>query len=146
VSPIEVDATPEEVWAVLADFGGIARWVPTIDHSCVISEISEGVGAVRRIQVGRTALLERVLEWEPGVALAYAIEGLPPVLRSVENRWTIVPVGDRTRVALDTRVTAGPRPPHRLAARVATRRFGAVADQLLEGLAAEVDRRRSMTP
>lgn len=145
MSAVEVDATVDEVWAVLADFGAIARWAPTVDHSCVISDVGHGVGAVRRIQAGSLTFLERVLEWEPGVAMSYTIEGLPPVLRSVVNRWTIDAVGDRTRVGIETTVTAGPRPPHRVVARVASRRLGALADQLLEGFAAEVGRRRAVT-
>ncbi|MEM9033676.1 MAG: SRPBCC family protein [Actinomycetota bacterium] len=142
MSSVRVDASPEEVWAVLADFGGIAGWAGPVDHSCVVSSETAGVDAVRRIQTGRNVVLERVVDWEEPSTLAYRIEGLPPVLRSVVNRWTVDGDASGSVVVLDTVVEAGPRPPQRVVARVVSRRLAAVAEQLLDGLAAEVSRRK----
>lgn len=129
-----LEAGVDEVWAALADFGAIARWAPNVDHSCLLSERVEGIGAVRRIQAGRSTLLERVTEWEQGAILAYTIEGLPPVVRSVVNRWAVEPDGGGTRVVLTSRVESGSRPPQRLVARAIGRRLGAASDQMLDGL------------
>lgn len=125
-----------DVWAALADFGAIARWAPIVDHSCLMSDQAEAVGAVRRIQTGRTTVVERVTEWSPGSALAYRIEGLPPVLRSVSNRWTIEPVADddSTTVSITTEIDAGPRSLQQLVARAAGRRLASASDGMLEGL------------
>ena len=142
MSSIEVEAPAEEVWAVLADFGAIARWAGPVDHSCVVTEQAEGVGTVRRIQAGSNTVIERVVDWQAPSTLAYQIEGLPPVLRSVVNRWTVEANGSGSRVTLDTAVNAGPRPPQRVVARVVGRRLAAVSAELLEGLAAEVSRRK----
>ena len=129
-----VAADVDEVWTALADFGAISRWAPNVDHSCLMSDRTEGIGTVRRIQTGRTTVVERVTEWEPGTALAYSIDGLPPILRSVVNRWTIEPVGGDTRVSLTSSVHAGPRPPRRLVARVVGRRLASASDEMLAGL------------
>ncbi|MDH3679657.1 MAG: SRPBCC family protein [Acidimicrobiia bacterium] len=139
-----VAADVDEVWAGLADFGAIARWAASVDHSCLMSDQTEGEGTVRRIQTGRTTLVERVTEWVPPSRLIYTIEGLPPVLGSVVNRWTIEPADGGARVSLSTRIEAGPRPPQRLVARAVGRRLASAADELLTGLEGAVEGRREL--
>jgi hypothetical protein len=136
-----VDADPVEVWNLLADFGEIARWAPNVDHSCLLTGEQPGddlTGVTRRIQVGRTTLIERVIVSEPAAMLAYRIEGLPPVLRSVVNEWRLQPGGHDddvyTVVTLTTHVDAGPRPPQQLVAKLAGRRFAGASEQMLDGL------------
>lgn len=124
----------EGVWAALADFGAIAAWAPDVEHSCLLSDLTGGVGATRRVQLGRTTLVERVTEWDEPTALAYAIDGLPPLLGSVVNRWRIAPADACVLASITTEITPGPRPPHRIVARAALRRFAAAADSMLAGL------------
>jgi len=131
-----VPAPADTVWAVLADFGALARWVPEVEHACLLHGGSPGVGTVRRVQVGRTTLLETVTAWSPPEHLAYDITGLPPVLRHVGNDWRLRSVGDGTEVTLTTTVDAGPRPPQRAIARLVARRMATTFDQMLAGLAA----------
>ncbi|NIR40417.1 MAG: SRPBCC family protein [Actinobacteria bacterium] len=131
--------SPEQVWAALADFGGISRWAPNVDHSCLTTGQHEGVGSVRRVQVGRNALLERVVEWEPGLHLGYRIEGLPPVVRSAVNTWRITGSGEATTVTLTSRIDAGPRPPQQVVARVFGRVLARSSRQMLAGLKAHVE-------
>ncbi len=126
--------SPDHVWAALADFGGIGRWAGNVDHSCLTTERSEGVGATRRVQVGRNVLLERVVEWEPGDRLAYRIEGLPPVVRSVSNTWRLEGQGAATIVTLTSAVDTGPRPPQQLIARVIGKGLARASRQMLTGL------------
>lgn len=134
---------PEDIWAVLADFGGISRWAPNVDHSCLATSQREGAGTVRRVQVGRNALLERVVEWEPGERLAYAIEGLPPVVRAAVNTWSLEADSGATRVTLRTRVDTGPRPPQHLVARAIGRVMGKASVQMLAGLKAHLEEAQS---
>ena len=90
---------------------------------------------VRRIQTGRTTIVETVEHWEPGVALRYAITGLPPVVRSVTNAWLIEPHGAATTATLTTEIDAGPRPPQQGIAKVVGRKLGQASDEMLAGLA-----------
>lgn len=124
----------DDVWAALADFGDMSRWAPKVDHSCLTTHDGDGVGAVRRVQVGRNALLEHIIAWEPGVRLAYSIEGLPPVIRSVVNTWTLTGADQSTTVTLTTRIDTGPRPPQQLVARVFGRAMAKTSRQMLAGL------------
>ena len=96
------------------------------------------MGLVRRVQTGRTTLLETVEEWDAGKALAYRIEGLP-VARAVRNAWHLAPATVGTSVTLTTTVDAGPRPPQQLIARLVARRLAKESDSMLAGLATTVE-------
>ena len=132
-------APVEQVWAVLAGFDDISTWAPAVvDHSSPMGGPDGGIGAARRIQTGRTTIVETVESWDPPKRLAYRIEGLPRALRRVANEWRLEPDGDRTQVELTTTVVVGPRPPQRLIERIAQRRMEKVSDGLLDGLADHV--------
>ncbi len=131
---VEIASPPAEVWAVLSDFGAISQWAANVDHSWLMSEQTEGPGAVRRIQTGRNTIIETVEEWEPGSTLSYCIEGLPPVVKSVVNTWTITPTPTGSTVTLTSRVDAGPRPPQKLIARAIGHKLAEASEQMLTGL------------
>ncbi|MEZ5165397.1 MAG: SRPBCC family protein [Acidimicrobiales bacterium] len=134
---VDVPAAPDVVWSVLAGFGEIATWADTVDHSCLLTAASEGVGASRRVQVGSTVLVEQIIVWEPPRVLAYRIEGLPPVVRAVRNEWRVEPGGAGSLVTLTASVVAGPRPPMRIAARLVAKRLATANESMLAGLRAE---------
>ncbi len=133
-----IAAPPAAVWGALADFGAIVAWAPDVDHSCLLHGDSVAVGSARRIQIGRTTLVETIDSCEPGTTLGYRIEGLPPVIRSVCNRWELAPAGPGTDVTLTTTVDAGPRPPQQLVARLVARRLARASGAMLAGLAAHL--------
>ena len=135
----QITAPADQVWAVLSDFAAISAWAPNVDHSCLMSEQTEGAGMVRRIQTDRLTVLETVETWEPGVALSYRITGLPPVIKSVTNTWRLDATGNSTRVRLTTDVDAGPRPPQELIAKAVSRRLGSASDQMIAGLTRHVE-------
>lgn len=140
VEKTSIAASPGRVWASLADFGGISKWAPNVDHSCLTTEQTEGVDCVRRVQVGRNALLEQVIDWQVDERLSYAITGLPPVVRSVVNTWSLTPDGDATTVALTTQIDAGPRPPQQMVARMIGKPMAKASRQMLAGLKAHTER------
>jgi uncharacterized protein YndB with AHSA1/START domain len=78
---IVVDATPEEVWPALADFGGVATWNPGVKESHLTSEATQGVGTSRQCRLAPMGIVrERVTEWDPGRMLAieiYENENIP---------------------------------------------------------------------
>lgn len=141
-----IDCSPLTVWEVLADFGAIARWAPNVDHSCLTTAEQSGPGVARRVQVGRFGLLEHVVAWEPEHTLAYQIEGLPSVIRSVSTAWSLDAVGDRTRVKVTTDVDAGPRPPQQVIARIAAKRLSQASQQMLAGLHSHLSARSELSP
>lgn len=138
-----IPAPPEVVWDALADFGAIVVWAPNVDHSCLLTEESSDVGTARRIQAGRTTLVETVTEWTPpdgaraGV-VSYSLVGLPKVVRSVTNSWRLESHGGRTAVTLTSTVDAGPRPPQKLIARIVARKLASASDEMIAGLTAHL--------
>ena len=96
------------------------------------------IGTLRRIQMGRTTLVETVETWEPNFTLSYAIGGLPSLIRSVTNTWRLEPGDEGTNVTIISDVDAGPHLPQKVIARLFGRRFGSTSDEMLAGLAARV--------
>ena len=138
---IEIARPRAEVWAVLADFGAIVDWAPNVDHSWLATRAEGEVGAVRRVQVGRNVLLERIVEWTPGEALAYELGGLPPVVRSATNRWSLLDQGGVTAATLTTSIDTGSRPPQRVIGRVVGRALAKASRQMLDGLRVHVEQK-----
>jgi uncharacterized protein YndB with AHSA1/START domain len=133
---LQLPESPATVWKVLTDFGAISAWAPNVDHSCLLSRRTAGVGTVRRIQTGRNTLRETVQIWEPDTELSYTIAGLPKAVHSVTNTWHLEPAGTRTNATLRSEIVPGPRPPHRLVSAVVARVLAKASEQMLGGLAA----------
>ena len=85
-------ASAEAVWAVLAAFDRLSTWADDVEHSAYLTEQTEGIGQ-RPAGAGGTHRAGRAMtEWDPPAALAYALEGLPPVVGGATNRWTLQPM------------------------------------------------------
>lgn len=128
--------TPAEVvWETLAGFSDLSHWATGIQHSSMLTGGPPGVGATRRVQVGRATLRETVEVWEPGRRLRYRIEGLPAVVTGASNTWVLVPRdGGGTEIVLTGEVTTKVGP----AARVVARLLGRANEGLVTDLAARV--------
>lgn len=137
-----IAARRQEIWDVLADFGSISSWAGNVDHSCILFSGADGgsLGAARRVQVKRDALVELIIEFDPPHALAYEIEGLPRRLRRVTNRWDVErAAGGSSLVRLTSTVEIGPRGIQKLAERVLCRFLARQSDAMLAGLANRVE-------
>ncbi len=90
-------ADPETAFAVLADTAGWLTWTKATEAGLLEpapDPTPEGVGAIRRFQVGRTTSVERVVAYEPGSRFAYElISGLPLVDYHSEVTFTVRPDG-----------------------------------------------------
>ena len=133
-SSATVAGSPAEVWAALAAFDRISAWADNVDHAALLTDGPPGVGMARRVQVGRMALVETVTTWDPDVELAYTITGLPPIVRSVENRWTLRSAAEGTLVSLTTSIDPGPSPRGRIGSRVLGLVLRRASGQLLSGM------------
>jgi uncharacterized protein YndB with AHSA1/START domain len=137
-----ITAQPQAIWDVLADFGALSSWSANADHSCILNHGPDGdaMGTTRRVQVGRNALVERIVEFDPPTALAYRIEGLPRQLRRVRNRWTLRSVGSATtQVTLTSSIEIGSGPLSRAAEWAVCRGMARESDSMLTGLARRME-------
>ena len=99
---VRIDAPSEKVWAVLADFGGVSKWAPTITESRKLTEANGGVGARRtctHVKMGE--IEEEIVEWEDGRRYSYDFyRGLPMPMKSLNNDWSVESDGDGAVVTL----------------------------------------------
>lgn len=139
VSHVTVAAPVDVVWDLLAGFADISTWASNVSQSSLLTTTAPGPGAVRRVQVGRTALRETVTRWEPGHALAYDIAGLPAVVTAARNTWTLESSGTGTVVTLTGEASTRGGP---LVARLVARQLGKAGDELVRSLAAHLRRQQ----
>ena len=77
----EVDATPQEVWAVLGRFMHIQEFAPRIRTVDALTDGEDGVGSRRRCNFeDGTSLVEEVTEWEDNRSLPRHGGPLRPVI------------------------------------------------------------------
>lgn len=87
-----VAAPAAQVWEVLGDFGGVAKWGGPALSSCTVE--GSGVGAVRRITgPGGMQIVERLEAYDPtGRTFSYAIIEKSPI--PIKNYLSTVKVVD----------------------------------------------------
>ena len=91
---IDIKGSPDEVWVVVGDFGGIGGWMPGMD-SCKV------VGEDRILETMGMTITERLVSRdEGGRALTYAIIDGAPV-ESHQAVITVSPTGETSRVTWD---------------------------------------------
>ena len=95
---IEIDAPVEQVWEVLADFGGVYRWAPSVTNSYATSEANSGPEASRHCDIaGFGGIEENITEWSEGREFTYFATGVGPISQGYST-WSVKPQGDKTVV------------------------------------------------
>lgn len=94
-SDIIVNASTDEVWDVLKEFGSVAEWAPTVTKSYYLDAQTFGVGTGRHCDIqGFGGIDEVVTEWQEGVGFTYSVTPLGP-LNNVNSSWQLSRIGDR---------------------------------------------------
>jgi carbon monoxide dehydrogenase subunit G len=94
---IELQASPDSVWALIGDFGGIGKWMPGIE-SCVVD------GDDRILKTMGVEVIERLERRdEDNRTLTYRIVGGAPV-GNHEATVAVVPAATGSRVTWDVEV------------------------------------------
>lgn len=98
---VQIDASSEKVWEVLADLGAAHKWVPAVVKSYYTSDARTGVGASRRCELfPEGAVDEIVLGWDDKQSIRYSVGGFGGPIESVVNEITLSSIGDRTQATL----------------------------------------------
>jgi uncharacterized protein YndB with AHSA1/START domain len=91
-------ASPDAVFAVLADHERWPEWFRTVRH-VEVTGAAAGVGARRRVRVPGAVFDEEFIAWEPGVRFAFTgTAARPRVLRSLVEDCRIDAAGGLTTV------------------------------------------------
>ncbi len=100
---IAINALPERVWDVLADYESVANWAPDVVSAHATTEESQGVGATRLCATsGFGDIEETITDWRDGESLTYSATGNLP-LRDVVMTWSVRAEGGRTVATLRAR-------------------------------------------
>lgn len=84
---IEIRATPNEVWQVIADHERWTEWFTELDGVEVLDG-RERVGGHRQVRAGGVVFTEEFTAWDPGRRFAFAVVRVPllPLLAGMAER------------------------------------------------------------
>lgn len=97
---VGADAPAEQLWAHVADLGGISRFVPSLQNSALRGGAYAGVDAVRVCtDTGGHTWAERCVEFDSGarrITLDFLCdeEGFPFPVRAMQGGWIVSDAGD----------------------------------------------------
>lgn len=93
-SEVEIGASKERTWEVLADFHNVIDWNPFLSEAGGIGEVLQGVGTGRSCTMaGGGDIEEFVTGWTEGQSLEWRVTGMPGAPPSVCS-MSIGHVGD----------------------------------------------------
>ena len=97
---IDIAATPEQVWDVLADLDRLHEYDPVVTRSAVFGEQRDGLGAQRRCDArqGRY-FVETVTEWDQPSRLQFTIIDCNLPTRDLTHTYTLDATPSGTRVS-----------------------------------------------
>lgn len=102
---IRIDAPKDKVWDILADFGGIINYNPSISNSYSTSEANSGLGATRHCDVlPMGSVEERIIEWNEGsdyLVDIYEFNGPMPPIKSAQARLSVEADGNQTIATME---------------------------------------------
>ncbi|MEM7031078.1 MAG: SRPBCC family protein [Chloroflexota bacterium] len=102
---IQIDASPEAVWDIIADFGGVYRYSPGVKQSHTLSSQNQGVGADRICHLAPAGnIQERILEWNEGKDYTLEIyqgKGAPP-FKTAQATLSVEPAPNGGTIATGT--------------------------------------------
>ncbi|MFA3915745.1 SRPBCC family protein [Ruegeria hyattellae] len=109
---LSIDATPDEVWAVLGRYMHVDEFAPQIASVDALTEGDDGLGSKRRNKFANgTSVVEEVTAWKPGEGFTVALSEMAAMpLREASSEVRITPIGGQSKViwTFDYRVKYGP--------------------------------------
>ena len=92
-------ASPDAVFAVLADHERWPEWFPVITKTVILGEQREGVGTRRLTNIPGGSIEERILAWDVGRRFAFTATAVhPAVVHALLDDCHIEPVQSGARV------------------------------------------------
>lgn len=96
---IDIEATPAEVWDVLADLDRLAEYDPVVVTSTILGDRPSGLGARRRCEVKpRRWFHEEVTIWEPHERVQFTIIECNLPTDNLTHSYTLTPTPTGTNV------------------------------------------------
>lgn len=107
----KTSASPEKIWEILADLGGVMYFHPYVENSYYISEDKEGVGAARICEFFNGMKIEETAaDWQPGKSYTVNVAmlaGMTPPIDTPTGELGLEADSDGTCIYM--RITYTPR-------------------------------------
>ncbi|MGI9627884.1 MAG: SRPBCC family protein [Longimicrobiales bacterium] len=108
-----IDATPEEVWAVLGRYMHMHEFAPRIESIDALTEGEDGVGSQRRCNFADgTSVVEEVTEWEANRFYRVRLVEMGPMpVKEAHATLSVEPLDENRssmKMAMDYRMKFGP--------------------------------------
>ena len=98
---IEIKASKQAVWDVMADFGSAAKWAPDMRHSSLKGELKTGVGTHRVMRhLWGFRIEEIVTRWEECAGYSFKLVKAPYPMRDVCETWVLQHDGNQALLAI----------------------------------------------
>ena len=99
---IEVNASKEKAWEVLADFANL-NWTKTVTDAHYINDKQAEVGAARHCDLANDGyIVERITQWEEGRKLAYVIDDASdPITSDSYVTWRVTGDNNSSKVSFE---------------------------------------------
>jgi ligand-binding SRPBCC domain-containing protein len=105
---VDIGAPPTRVWEVLADFGTVSDWVPSMRTSSLVGALTTGVGTRRAMRhAWGFRFEEEVTQWHEGKGYAFDVLKAPFPMQQVKETWVVGEQHDRTVVETQVRYGMG---------------------------------------
>lgn len=104
-----ISASPQRVWEVLADLGGVAAYHPFATKAYYTTDQRAGDGAARICEFGDDFAVREVASgWVDGETYTMSIEfirGQAPPITDINARLSVVPAGEGSRATIEMSYT-----------------------------------------
>jgi len=96
---ILINASPEEVWKILADPARLDQYDPVTKKSELISRIIAGLGTERKCETANGWFKDKITEWQPFEKLTFTLTGCNQPMKSLTHSYTLKKTGNQTEVS-----------------------------------------------
>ena len=96
---ITINASPEEIWNVLADPARLDQYDPVTKKSELISKIVNGLEAERKCETSTGWFKDKITEFQPFEKLTFTLTGCSQPMKSLTHSYTLKKIGDQTEVS-----------------------------------------------
>ncbi len=146
---LEIDSTPEAIWAVLGNFMHIDEFAPEIVSVDALTDGEDGIGSKRRNHFKNGgSLVEEVIEWEPNRRYRVQLSDMASMpLHEAYSAMSVEPTRNRRSLVtwdMDYRVKFGLLG-WLLGQTMMKMMMGKIIDGNLQGLADKVESNRTAT-
>ncbi len=111
IQRVAIGAAVDQVWEVLADFGRVDQWAPTVRESHCPTEAQRGRGAKRILTTSTGEVTEEVVtDWNEGQSFTFEIpKGLASIITVLRETWSVrqLPQGTEVSVSMEYQLKGG---------------------------------------